>query len=222
MFTQPYRIIILFTVSAIMLIGCGPKPDYLAKDYEKPKVIAVLPANNQTVDVEGAQVIRNLTYANLYNYQYTGLLPLEHVDSLLREEGITQGGQLSTMQEDEIIKTLDVDGVMFIELLNCEYNTVAVKETRNLKVKYALHNVNGKLYENEVETDNSQGFLGGALEIATNPVGAAKDRVADTAIKGLKGALMDHDLKPEMEVNIGVLLQTLPGKKKRRKRKERI
>lgn len=219
---QKYRLLVLLVISSIMLIGCGPKPDYLAKDYEKPKVIAILPTVNQTVDVAGAEVMRNLTYANLYNYQYTGLKPINQVDSLLRIEGITDGGQLNAMQHDELIETLDVDGIMYIELLKCDYNTVAVKETKHLKTKYTLYNTNGKLYEKEVDTDNSQSLFGGIMEIATNPVGAAKDRALDTGLKGLKGALMDHDLKPEMGANISVLMATLPGKMKKRKRKERI
>src|SRR5690349_8925835 len=87
-----------FRVSCLLLGfflgGCSLGPRYLAKEFHPPQIIAVLPFDNETNDVEGPELVRKALIEVLPRRGYL-VLDKESVDTVLREKfGITDGGQL--------------------------------------------------------------------------------------------------------------------------------
>jgi hypothetical protein len=216
-----YSIFIIFIYS---ITACGPTADFIADDFQQPNKIAVLPIINNTVDLTAGEVVRSVSFVNLYNYQYAEILELTETDSLMREFGITDGGQLASVDMNELYEVLECDGIFLIELKEASYGTVgARRENRIVHANYSLHSYGKKLYEHDVKIEKkSSSLVGGLLSVATNPVGALTDRAVDTAVKGIRGIIMEHELLPEINENFSEIMQTLPGDKVRRSRSERL
>ena len=214
----------LFVVLVLFITGCGPTADFVAEDYKQPNNLAVLPVINNTVDMKAGEVLRSVSYVNLYNYQYAEMLEIAKTDSLLREFGITDGGQLASVDIDEIYDVLKSDGLLVIELKDARYGTAGAKrENRILHADYTLYSNGKEIYAHDVKVEKkSSTLVGGLLGAAMDPVGALTDRAVDTAVKGLRGIIMEHELLPEMDENFNEVIQTLPGEIERRSRSERI
>jgi hypothetical protein len=86
----------------------------------------------------GGIVFRNLFYISLEEDYSPYLIPIEIVDTLLNEEGFSQGGQLSAVEYSDLFQILKVDGLLFIELLACDYQTLGVSETRRVRAHFNL------------------------------------------------------------------------------------
>jgi len=200
---------------AIMLIACGPSAKFVSPDYEKPQTIALLPINNQTTDVNGAMVFRNLLYEKLRDKKYAKLLDIAVVDSLLNEQGITDGGQLTTISKEELFQALSVDGLLFLDLLACDYQTLGFSETRKVEANCKLYVLPAKLaWEDERKTSEGKSAVESLFGALFNPVAAIKESARDfekqIIIKGAKMWLLDHELKPEMKKLVKKTVKTLP------------
>lgn len=218
-----YRYIILLAI-AFTFTACGPTADFIADDFQQPHRIAVLPVINNTVDLTASEVIRSVSFVNLYNYQYSELLNLAETDSLLREYGITDGGQLSAIDLKELHDILKCDGLLLIELKEARYATAgARREHRVVHAQYGLYSGLGKLYEHDVKIEKKSGsIVGGLLSFASNPSGALVDRATDTVVREVRGLILEHQLLPEMNENFEQVLLTIPGEKDLRRRRDRI
>jgi hypothetical protein len=180
-----------------------------------PQQIAVLPTINQTTDVLGGLVFRNLFYLEL-NEEYSAyLIPIEIVDTLLNEEGITQGGQLAAVENHELFQILKADGLIFIELLACDYQTLGISETRRVKAHFTLIAPPAKTrWDFEYEVDEGKSVVDTFLGLLGDPKSALKDTAEDfgrqVAHKGGRMWLLKHALKPEMDKVIEEAIDDLP------------
>ena len=180
-----------------------------------PQQIAVLPTINQTTDVLGGLVFRNLFYLELENNYSAYLIPLELVDTLLNEEGITQGGQLAAVENNELFKILKADGLLFIELLACDYQTLGISETRRVKAHFTLLTPpEEKRWDFEYEVDEGKSVVESFFNLLGDPKDFVKDTAEDfgrqMAHKGGRMWLLKHALKPEMEKVIEEAIDNLP------------
>ena len=204
-----FYLLLLFTA------GCGPFAKFISPDFTRPEAIAILPTINQTTDVDGAIVFRNLLFLAMQDEDYTVLLENEQVDSLLNLEGITDGGQLESVENQELFDILGVDGLLFIELLTCEYKTIGISETRKIEANFQLYKPPSQLiWEDEREVDKGKSAFGAIFGFLSNPKETLKvsseDFKKQVAAKGVKMWLLEHELKPEMEEVINKTIQTLP------------
>lgn len=207
--------IILLGILFLVGFSCVPPAKFLTPDFEKPATIAILPTVNQTTDVAGGIVFRNLLYKKFLKKKYTRLVPNENVDSLLNLAGITDGGQLAAVTEEELYRILNVDGLLYVELVECTYQSLGVSETRHVKTNLMLKLYPGrKIWEDEREVKAGKSIFDTILNGITNPAGtlsqSAKDLAGEYAAKGLKMWLLAHELKPEMDKIIDISIQTLP------------
>lgn len=215
----------LILISVLFLISCAStKPDFMDEDFNQPQKLVILPTINNTVDVAAAEVIRSLSFVNLYNYQYADVMEIVEADSILRESGITSGGQLSSIDTAELHDILDTDGIFIIELKESTYNTTgARREERVIHAEYTMFNNGKMIYQHNTEVENKSGSLvGGIFNAVTDPVGTLQDRATDTLVKGVRGLVLEHELIPEMTESNNEMLITLPGEKKQRSRSERL
>jgi hypothetical protein len=209
------RFYLLGLLLSFSLIACSPKAKFLAPEYRPPEKIAILPTINQTIDVKGGIVFRNIMYLKLTQKKYAVLLENNIVDSLLNEKGITDGGQLKTMTNEELFNALNVDGIIYVDLLECEYKTLGVSETRKIKANFKLYSRPSHLiWEDEKKVDNGKSAASSIFGAILDPVGTMKESAKDlgkqVVMKAVKGWLLDHELKAEMEETLNKSLATLP------------
>lgn len=211
------RLCLLGLLLSFSIISCAPKAKFLAPVHQPPEKIAILPTINQTVDVKGGIVLRNIMYLKMTKKKYSTILENSIVDSLLNEKGITDGGQLKTMTNEELFNALNVDGVIYVDLLECEYKTLGISETRKIKANFKLYDRPSRLmWEDEKKVDHGKSAAGSIFGAILNPVGTLKESAQDLggqlALKAVKGWLLDHELKAEMEETLDKSLATLPKK----------
>ena len=180
-----------------------------------PEQIAVLPTINQTTDVLGGIVFRHMFYLELEEDYSPYLIPLEIVDTLLNEEGITQGGQLAAVENMELFQILKADGLLYIELLACDYQTLGISETRRVKVHFTLITPPQETrWEFEYEVDEGKSVVDTFLGLLGDPKSILKDTAEDfgrqLANKGGRMWLLKHPLKPEMDKVIEEAIDDLP------------
>ena len=209
------KIKILSIIIIFILLSCGPTAKFLSPKFEKPSLIAILPTINKTADVNGGIVFRNLLYKTLEEKKYTKLLINNVVDSLLNLEGITDGGQLSTIEDEELFRNLRVDGLIYIELLECTYQSLGIKETRHVLTSLKLKLYPGIIiWEDDREVKEGKSIFQTALNAIVDPVGTLKESAKDLGVQYLikfgKMALLSHELRPEMQTIINTSCNTLP------------
>ena len=209
--TQMRTLSTLLYIFSILFTSCMPKH---AK-FDMPKHIAVLPTINQTTDVLGGIVFRNIFYLELEEKYSPYLIPLELVDTLLNEEGITQGGQLAAVENKDLFHILKSDGLLFIELLACDYQTLGISETRRVKVHFTLTTPpDDKRWDFEFEVDEGKSVVDTFLGLLGDPKSILKETAEDfgrqLAHKGGRMWLLKHPLKPEMDKVIEEAIDDLP------------
>jgi len=183
--------------------------------FKMPQQIAILPTVNQTTDVLGGLVFRYMLYEALLERYPAKFVTIETVDTLLNEEGITDGGQLAAVENNELFQILDADGLLFIELTACDYKTLGVSETRRVGARFALIGMHADtLWQFEHEVDEGKSVFDTFFQILDNPEKGLKDTAGDLgkqlAVKGAKMWILDHPLKPEMDAVIEETLDSLP------------
>jgi len=210
------RISILFVLLTLLVItSCGPVAKFTAPSVPKPRTIAILPEINNSTDVNGGIVFRNLSQMQFAQHRGYTFVQKEVIDSLLNKAGITDGGQLNSISKTELQDILKADGLMYVTIAEMEYSTLGISSSRIVSANYKLYS-NGSLYwEDEFKVNNGKSMASGLFGAITNPVGALKDAAKDLGtqlvVKGLKTWLMDHELKPEMQQVIGKCYNTFPA-----------
>ncbi|HHM02058.1 MAG TPA: hypothetical protein ENJ15_03530 [Caldithrix abyssi] len=199
----------------LALTSCGPKAKFVEKNYAPPEVTAILPAVNNSTDVEGGIVFRNLIYKHFEAAKPAySILSREMTDSLLNEAGITDGGQLEAVENDELMKILNVDGLLFVTIEEMKYQTLGISSTRKVKANFKLLKGGRVIWEDDREVDHGKSALGTIVSAINDPVGTLQDSGEDLAwqlaAKGVKAWLLDHELKPEMLEVINTSFSTLP------------
>jgi len=126
-----------------LFTGCGSThgPYYINPNpFSTVRTIAVLPVYNITNDVGGAEMVRTQIYKELV-YRHYSVLPIKDSDRKLRETmGITLGGQLEYTTAKAVAKTLGVDGLVYIYLLNFDDITTGVYNVKEVRAGFKLIN----------------------------------------------------------------------------------
>ena len=183
--------------------------------FNMPQQIAILPTVNQTTDVLGGLVFRYMFYEALLEKYPAKFVAIETVDTLLNEEGITDGGQLAAIENNDLFQILDADGLLFIELTACDYKTLGISETRRVGARFALLGMHADtLWQFKHEVDEGKSVFDTFFQILEDPKKGLKDTAEDLgeqlAIKGAKMWILNHPLKPEMDAVIEETIDSLP------------
>jgi hypothetical protein len=205
-------VLIFVLVSQIILLSTCMRQ---RAQFKMPQQIAILPTINHTTDVAGGLVFRYLLYEALNDRYPAKFVAVEMVDTLLNEEGITDGGQLNAVENEELFKILAADGLLFIELTACDYKTLGISETRRVSARFLLVGTHADtLWRFEHEVDEGKSVFDTFFQALDDPKEAFKNSAEDLgeqlAAKGAKMWILDHPLKPEMEAVIEETLDSLP------------
>ncbi len=205
----------LISLIAILIASCSPTPKYISPDYARPNQLAILPTINQTTDINGGIVLRNLFFQELNKKYYINIMDNLATDTALNEAGITDGGQLTTISNDELFILLKVDGLLYIELNECNYQTVGISESRHVAARFKMYTVpSGLIWEDEREVKYGKSAIESAFAFINDPTktlkNSGKDLKKQLGDKALKMWLLEHELLPEMTEIVTTTLKTLP------------
>lgn len=144
--TMRYFVIVLVFV----LSGCLQTPEGEVAGAQSnstllknlPKSIAILPFSNQTEQVNAPQMLRRTLYGHLArtNYQFTHLQQVDNQVAVLRP---TNG--LSQKDAPMLSQMLDVEGMIFGEVLSYKTLYAGVFAQISFEVRVSLVSANGKL-----------------------------------------------------------------------------
>ncbi len=142
------------------IMGCAGKPHYsLVTDYtaKPPRSIAVLPAQNETVNLKAPEEFRPLVHSKISvkGYETPGIA---EIDRKLQGKGIHEGGQIHSLTPQELGKLLGVDAVLYTTIT--ELSTTYLLAYASIKVgaRFELKDAKTgeKLWESEHRVTESK------------------------------------------------------------------
>ena len=205
--------IIFFT---LMMFGCVRQERILKTSPGNPPVIlAVLPINNFSNDVQGAQFFRSTLYEKLTaNPKGYRIMNLELTDKILNEAGITDGGQLSVAMPIELCELLNVDGLLYTDMKSLDLLTLPFYHLRRVEAQFKLYSFEKLIWLKSINTSNQYVEVENILKAIDDPEEGFK-RAGESVLvhQGIKFstiALLGHELKPEMDLTLDKFLAYIP------------
>lgn len=112
----------LAAAAVFFLSSCSVhRPLQRAESFPPLRLLAVLPLDNETIDLDGPPAVRKELARGLSRRGYR-LLPTAEVDRVLKEDfGITDGGQLGSVRPQALADALGADGLVYGTLQRFEY-----------------------------------------------------------------------------------------------------
>ena len=182
--------------------GCEYRPKYITKPYSAARLIAVLPLANYTNDMAGPDLVRRFVFRHLRRRGYS-VIPLDIVDTRLREVGITDGGALGAITAQELGAHLNCDGLMYGELLQFSYVTLGFYNKRAVELRLAI--VDSRTGERIWEDDKKEV----KLRIETKWKDATRAFTQELGGKAVE-SLFRSPLAEESETVVIRIMRTLP------------
>lgn len=132
--------VFIFVASLLLFLCCAnPSPKFLIENYEavKPAKIAVLPLTNETTDMDGPEIIRKIMNEELMKNGYD-TLETSVITTALRNEGITDAGQLNTISNEKLKQVLPADAIMSGDLFTFRHLITGVYNDRTVETRFNL------------------------------------------------------------------------------------
>lgn len=224
---KKYKLFLLFAL--LIFIGCTPKQDFVLKATPSgsPAKLAILPINNNTNDIAGGFIFRDIVY-NSFKENNCGyyIQDQKKTDKLLNEAGITDGGQLKFLRPIELCEILGVDGILYIDLNELDFMTYPYYHTRSVKGTFLLYNFEKLIWVKPIRVAIKYFGISSALDTISGAVNGDSDQLndgmtqagIDVAIhQGIKYATIagfKHELTPEMSLVSKKLLNVIPKGRK--------
>ncbi|OGS23798.1 MAG: hypothetical protein A2297_02480 [Elusimicrobia bacterium RIFOXYB2_FULL_48_7] len=156
-------VFIALALGILWVSGCTVK--YVQKEHPHSITVAVLPMENETVNIDGPVLLRERLQKKLSCKPGYAAVPIEEVDVKLREIGITDGGQLRTVSPRELGEKLNADAVIYGKLL--VFNTLrrrinigklAIGDTIRAQFRMVDVKTGTVLWENEKGIVTTEGY----------------------------------------------------------------
>lgn len=218
-----YKLFLLFIL--LIFIGCTSKKNFVLKATPSisPAKLAILPINNNTNDVAGGFIFREIVDNNFKqnNHGYD-IQDLKKTDKLLNQAGITDGGQLRFLRPIELSEILGVDGLLYIDLDELDFMTYPYYHTRSVQGTFFLYNFEKLIWVKPIRIAIKYFGISSALDTISGVISGDSDKLndgmtqagIDIAIhQGIKYATiagLDHELAPEMALVCQKLSNVIP------------
>jgi len=130
-------------------------------------------------------------------------IPLDEIDEKLREMGITDGGQLPAATPKELGEKLNVDGLIYGDVIEFKYTTLGFYYARTVQANFKLFDSKNEklLWEDERKVSKKE------FEFREIGKAFASQLVEKTLNKALKSPL-----KEESNGVVNLSIMTLPGR----------
>ena len=174
---------LFLTPILLLAAACAAPLSDLHSDYAafKPTRIAVLPAMNETADLDAPAVFRILAAAELADKGYA-LIDSARVDEALAQRGIQEGGQIESLTPQEMGDLVGADGLLYIKIMSYG-RQVGV----HLKVEGSFTVVNSKtgqkIWYSELSTSDDIVLQGGAVMLGAQLLGGKDKSGQDKIMK---------------------------------------
>lgn len=197
------------TLSLLLVLGCAAASKNLEKDpsFKEPIPIAILPFENHTTELAAGELARLYFVLGMQEMGYE-VLGYAETDSILRELGITQGGQLPTITSDELHAALGVEGLLYGTVIDAEYSIKAITKKKKVTIGIELLRNGSRVWKDQ-ETISETG-LGNIL----NPLAGLAEQVVDKTFEKAFAQYHGHPLEVQLEGVIYKLQNKMPGKRK--------
>ncbi|OGS18364.1 MAG: hypothetical protein A3J70_07250 [Elusimicrobia bacterium RIFCSPHIGHO2_02_FULL_61_10] len=189
--------IFLFSV----LGGCTATAPVARRSTSFPATIALLPLENQSLDLRAPELLRDLldTYLSAANFNLTDV---NEAEEKIRGIGIQEGGQLNAVTPQKLGELLEADALLYGDIETFNNANVGVYASRAVKVRLWL--VDAKTGEKLWETEKSK---------ANSELGLSKERAKSILVSGYANKavenMMDNPLYPESEDVVRLLVREL-------------
>jgi len=197
--------LLLLTVALLLLLmSCaGNKADQVRK-LTKPIKIAILPFANETTDLGVSELARIFFIIGLEEKGYT-VLNMDETDKILQENGITEGGQLSSISASELQKKLNTEGLLYGTVIDAQYSTLAIAAKKKVTIKIIVK-------QNEAEVWNDQESVSqSALSSLANPLQGLAEQVVNKTFEKAFAKYHGHPLEAFTEEVCYKLQEKMPG-----------
>ena len=175
---------ILFLFSLFLLTAaCAAPLSNLDSNYAalKPTRIAVLPAMNETADLDAPVVFRILAAAELADRGYA-LIDPARVDEALAQRGIQEGGQIESLTPQEIGDLLGADSLLYVKVMSYGRQLGV-----HIKMEGSFTLVNSKsgqkIWYSELSVSDDIALQGGALLLGAQLLGGRDKSTQDKIMK---------------------------------------
>ena len=189
--------IFLFTV----LGGCTATAPVARRSTSFPATIALLPLENQSLDLRAPELLRDLldTYLSAANFNLTDV---NEAEEKIKGIGIQEGGQLNAVTPQKLGELLEADALLYGDIETFNNANVGVYASRAVKVRLWL--VDAKTGKKLWETEKSK---------ANSELGLSKERAKSILVSGYANKavenIMDNPLYPESEDVVRLLVREL-------------
>ncbi|MBI4052075.1 MAG: DUF799 family lipoprotein [Elusimicrobia bacterium] len=197
--------VVVYCLLSTFLVGCaGSKSIYVSPRFHErvPQRVAMLPLENESVDLTGPEMLRKMVAEKLKAWGYA-ILSLEETDAKLREMGITDGGQLRALSPKEMAQHLNVDGLCFGSVEQFSFQNIGfyLKRAVKLRLKLVDPSSGENLWEGVGESKHS--------EIHGKEEGAGKAFVRGWSRKMVEN-IMKSPLRQEAQGAVDKLFTGIP------------
>ncbi|MEK7721924.1 MAG: GNA1162 family protein, partial [Elusimicrobiota bacterium] len=163
---------IFLILSLAVLAGCAGTAPSLRHTAPFPSTLALLPLENQSLDLRAPELLRELldTYLSAAGFNLTDV---REVDEKLRGIGISEGGQLNAVTPQKLAGLLEADALLYGDIETFNYSNIGVYAGRTVKMRLWL--VDAKTGATLWETEKSK---------ANSQLGLSKAAAKDIFVKG--------------------------------------
>jgi hypothetical protein len=188
----------------LWLVGCAPSQVFLSTNYTSPRKVAVLPVANESNDLDGPVMVRQLLFDQLLGRGWV-LVPLSDVDEKLKEKGFTDGGQLRAATPQNLGEWTGADTLFYPVLQDFNYLNVGFYWQRRVKIAGRL--VDAKTGERLWEAERAWA----TRELVTDKNRATREFAVQIAAKAIE-KMTHFPLQAESRIAVDHLLATLPNR----------
>ena len=180
------RIAAALSIAAIMIGGCAtpPKKDYTQLRQEDPHSILVIPATNQSVEVNApdyflATIAQPLAERGYYVY------PVNMIRSVMADDGLSDADMVHASDPRRLGQLFGADAIMYIAIDKWEAKYVVLTTKVTVELDYVLKSAKtgNVLWTNhQVMVYQPQSNSGGLAGLVANAVAAAITKAAPNYI----------------------------------------
>lgn len=132
--------ILLAALMSLMVAGCASAPpayDFTTFRQANPKSILVVPALNNTVSVDAADIFHS-TVSRPFAERGYYVFPAHMVKSLLEQDGLADAGLVHSADPRRLGKLFGCDAVLYIAINKWESQYAIISTSTNVAFQYSL------------------------------------------------------------------------------------
>lgn len=196
---------VLILSLTFFFFSCAPKyntfiaPEFKTYPY---RTVAVLLFDNESLDLTAETMLRDMIIKRLKNRGFN-VIDKKHVDNILKEEfGITDGGQLPSVEKKDIAEKLNADILCYGYIHDFTFQNLGFVIKKKVVLEISLYDKEGKLLFNTTGEGND-------TKIYTNSKEAKKAFLRGTAEKIITN-IADKPLYRESQIAVDKIFSKMP------------